>query len=122
MPAKMSPLEVTVSALTLFDVVRPLSIGIQLRPLFVERNTPPPKSAPAKTSPLALMVSERMYGTVIPLLTSVQFSPLSLERKTPLPHVPAKICPLALIASAGTYVFVRPLFTSVQFSPLSVER
>src|SRR5437773_3642453 len=98
----MSLLEVIVSALTLLDVVKPLSTGVQLRPLFVERNTPPPKSAPAKISPSALIANERIYDTVIPLVASVQVSPLSSERKTPLPHVPAKICPRAFIASAGT--------------------
>src|SRR4030095_6344908 len=104
MPAKMAPLEVTISALTLLDVVKPLLTGVQLSPLFVERNTPPPamESPPAKTSLLALMARETMKGLVSPAFTATQLSPLSVERKMPLPHVAAKTSPLALIASAYT--------------------
>src|SRR6266700_4201997 len=94
----MAPLEETTSASTLFEVVNPLSTGVQVLPLFTDRYTPPPKSAPAKISPRALMTNERIKGCVIPLLTSVQLSPLSVERKTPLPHVPAKMSPLELVA------------------------
>src|SRR6476646_774058 len=61
-PPKTARFHETVNALVTLDVVKPLWITVHLSPLSVERHASAVKSMPAKMSPLASCLKERMKG------------------------------------------------------------
>ena len=67
--------------------VNPVFTAVQLAPLFVDRNTPPP-FVPAKRF-VPDTASDRTYVLVNPVFTAVQLVPLFVDRNTPT-FVPAK--------------------------------
>lgn len=94
--------------------------GVQLDPLLVEINTPPPDVAANKLLPIT--AKELIYRFVNPVFTGAQLDPLSVERNIPLPNVATKRL-LPTTTRGPTAVVVKPVvLTRVQFIPLSVER
>ena len=61
---------------------------VQLLPLLVDKNMPPP-SVPAKIF-APLMASDEILVSVKPLLTAIQLLPLLVDKNTPR-EVPAKM-------------------------------